>query len=66
MTYPEPKKLSPIVAGVWRAIRGEVAIVICLYLSYLAQRPALIILAPVLLGISKFLRDKFGLDLKVI
>jgi hypothetical protein len=58
--------VSPLFLGLWRAVRGEVAVAICLYLAYVANKPELVWLAPVLLGVSKYIRDKWSVDLKVI
>lgn len=59
-------ELPPIIFAVWRALRGEVALALCLYLAYIADRPELVAIAPLLMGLSKYIRDKFGFDLKVI
>lgn len=59
-------ELPPIVFAIWRALRGEVALAISLYLAYISDRPELIAIAPLLMGISKYIRDKYSFDLKII
>ena len=66
MEFIEDLMDSSIGRAIWRFFRAEVSVMISLYLANLAQRPEIIVLAPVLLGISKYLRDEFDIDLKII
>jgi hypothetical protein len=57
---------SAVGRAIWRFLRAEVSLMISLYLANLLQRPEIIALAPVILAVSKYLRDQFNLDLKII
>lgn len=61
------KSLWPAIKlGVWRFIRVSVAVLVAYWATQVGNDPKWLALAPILAGLSKWLRDEFGIDVKII
>lgn len=49
---------NPLYAGIKRFVKVSLAILISGYIAYINENPGLIFLAPVLLGVEKYLQEK--------
>jgi len=59
-------KLAPFWSAVWRVLRVAIAIFVAGLVAKYSHENWWLLLAPVLNGLAKYLRDKFGLDIIIL